>query len=147
MKRAFELFDAEGKGSVSVDDLSRVVTKYTGMEVSKDEAQEYLDQQSNPVLGLSEFTDLFAKLRSVQFPKGHVIFNAGDAGMYEITAGQEKILSSILMFLCSYYPLILHRKAIACTLLIGELFILRRSCFYVELVTLIYTSSFVTINL
>jgi hypothetical protein len=82
MKKAFELFDAEGKGSVSVDDLSRVVTKYTGVEVSKDEAQEYLDQQSSPVLGLSDFTDLFTKLRSVQFPKGHVIFKAGDAGMY-----------------------------------------------------------------
>jgi hypothetical protein len=102
MKKAFELFDAEGKGSVSVDDLSRVVTKYTGMEVSKDEAQEYLDQQSNPVLGLSEFTDLFAKLRSVQFPKGHVIFNAGDAGMYGIISG-GMILLSFLMFNCSYF--------------------------------------------
>jgi len=65
MKKAFEMFDAEGKGTVSVDDLSRVVSKYTGVEVKKEEAQEYLDHTS-PVLGLSEFADLFTKLRSVQ---------------------------------------------------------------------------------
>ena len=65
MKKAFEMFDAEGKGTVSVDDLSRVVSKYTGVEVKKEEAQEYFDHTS-PVLGLSEFADLFTKLRSVQ---------------------------------------------------------------------------------
>jgi serine/threonine protein kinase len=106
MKRAFEMFDREGKGVVSVEDLGHGVGKYTGSTISRDDVQEMLDASasrrqrgeddgapSGSNLALSDFTELFSKLKYVHTPRGGKFFSAGEPGdcMYFINSGKVEI--------------------------------------------------------
>ena len=108
MKKAFEIFDKEGKGVVTVDDLGRIVTKYTGSQFSSDDAKELLAASSSrrqndardeatasnlASLALSDFTELFSKLKYIHVPRGQRFFEAGDTGdcMYFINSGKVEV--------------------------------------------------------
>jgi len=105
MKRAFEVFDSEGKGFANADDLGRVVGQALGSELSSNDLKDMLtavyhhsDYEPPPTagsLGLSlvDFNKLFANLRHQHFPRGHVIYNAGEEGdsMYFINSGKVEV--------------------------------------------------------
>jgi len=103
MKRAFEVFDVENKGYVSSDDLGRVVRVATGKSLSEEEQRDMLAAASGSSssskavgadgLSLSDFSELFGRLKHKHFPRGHVIFRAGEAGgsMYFINSGKVEI--------------------------------------------------------
>jgi serine/threonine protein kinase len=101
MKRAFEAFDAEGKGFVTSNDLGRVVSEHTGSQVSSTDTQEYIDTKRGTHgggaapdnLSLSDFSSLFSGIKHKHFPRGHVIFHAGDTGdaMYFINSGKVEV--------------------------------------------------------
>eukprot|EP00594_Rhizosolenia_setigera_P005476 CAMPEP_0178949188 /NCGR_PEP_ID=MMETSP0789-20121207/5897_1 /TAXON_ID=3005 /ORGANISM="Rhizosolenia setigera, Strain CCMP 1694" /LENGTH=852 /DNA_ID=CAMNT_0020629653 /DNA_START=178 /DNA_END=2736 /DNA_ORIENTATION=- len=107
MKRAFETFDISGKGVVTSEDLTRVVSELTGTQLSSSDSEDMIlaaldahekkstGSSSSSTLSLSDFSKLFSKLRHTHFPKGHVIFNAGDEGdaMYFINAGKVDVLT------------------------------------------------------
>ena len=96
MKRAFEIFDQEGKGFVSSDDLGRVVREETGSEMTDDEREEMLTatrpdtpyDEDDGGMSLSGFSQLFGRLKHKHYPRGHVIFRAGEVGdsMYFINS-------------------------------------------------------------
>jgi len=114
IKRAFEIFDGEGKGFVTADDLGRVVDR-TGQELSESsmmdmqkakrmEGQEERQQQrrrrprnnsenTTRGLSLSDFSNLCGGLKHKHYPKGHIIFHAGEIGeaMYFINSGKVEI--------------------------------------------------------
>lgn len=102
MKRAFEAFDAEGKGFVNAKDLGRVVSEHVGTNVSSTDAQEFIttkrgstngDGASPDNLSLSDFSNLFSGIQRKHFPRGHFIFRAGDPGdaMYFLNSGRVEI--------------------------------------------------------
>ena len=94
MKRAFEVFDEEGKGFVSEEDLGRVVNLATGVKLSESDQKNFLSSTGNKGgLTLSEFSKLFAGIRHKHFPRGHIIFHTGDVGdaMYFINSGKVEI--------------------------------------------------------
>ena len=97
LKKVFESFDDSQKGFVSGDDLGRVLKKLTGEDLSENEKQEMIaetsDESSSMGLSLSNFSRLFAGLKHKHYPRGHVIFNAGDEGdaMYFINSGKVEI--------------------------------------------------------
>jgi len=94
MQRAFQVFDAEGKGFVSVDDLERVATEQTDSKVSLDDTQQYVQAASAANrLSLSQFNKLFSNLAQKHYPRGHYIFHAGDLGdkMFFISSGKVEI--------------------------------------------------------
>ena len=98
LQRAFQVFDAEGKGFVTADDLGRVTSEKTGTKISEHDTKEFLATQSGGVasastLSLSQFNKLFSGLRQKHFPRGHYIFHAGDRGeaMYFISSGKVEI--------------------------------------------------------
>eukprot|EP00550_Attheya_septentrionalis_P011265 CAMPEP_0198299590 /NCGR_PEP_ID=MMETSP1449-20131203/45341_1 /TAXON_ID=420275 /ORGANISM="Attheya septentrionalis, Strain CCMP2084" /LENGTH=912 /DNA_ID=CAMNT_0044001201 /DNA_START=1 /DNA_END=2739 /DNA_ORIENTATION=- len=107
MKKAFEAFDLDGKGFVTSEDLGRVVSEATGSQLSPGETQEMLSEtfegEGNNVgpgtamtqLSLSDFTRLFTRLKHKHFPRGHVIFRAGDEGdaMYFLNSGKIEVLT------------------------------------------------------
>jgi len=103
MKKAFAIFDQAGKGYVTSDDLGRVVSKVTGKVVSSADSKEMLaaasdagfDEEFSPGLSLAVFSDLFGNFKYVHFPKGEMIFNAGDDAdaMYFITSGKVELLT------------------------------------------------------
>jgi len=117
IKRAFEIFDGEGKGFVTADDLGRVVDR-TGQELSESdlkdmqtakrmEGQEQKNSNINDPSGqiynnggdttrglsLSDFSSLCGGLKHKHYPKGHIIFRAGEIGeaMYFINSGKVEI--------------------------------------------------------
>lgn len=93
MKRAFDVFDAQGKGFVTLEDLDRVVTERTGAQLSSNDTKEFAAAQGN--LDFSSFSSLFSRLKHKHFPRGHVIFNAGDTGdaMYFLNSGKVEVLT------------------------------------------------------
>ena len=105
MKRAFEVFDVGGKGFVSSDDLERVVGQLTDSQLSSSDSEDMViatlesqdsanDMKGNaPTLSLSDFSKLFSRLKHQHYPRGHIIFHAGDEGdaMYFINAGKVEI--------------------------------------------------------
>jgi hypothetical protein len=84
LKKVFESFDDDQKGYISADDLARVVKKLTGEELSENDKKEMMaatvDESSATGLSLSGFSKLFAGLKHKHYPRGHVVFNAGDEG-------------------------------------------------------------------
>lgn len=97
LKRAFDVFDAEGKGFVTTDDLGRVTKEHTGSDVTRD-TQEFLATQSGEMstassLSLAQFNTLFSGLRQRHFPRGHYIFRAGELGeaMYFLSSGKVEV--------------------------------------------------------
>jgi serine/threonine protein kinase len=96
MQRAFAVFDAEGKGFVTSDDLGRVASERTGYEISPTDTKEFLATQngdSDSSLSLSQFNKLFSGLNQKHFPRGHYIFHAGEKGesMYFLSSGKVEI--------------------------------------------------------
>ena len=96
MKRAFDIFDTEGKGFVTSADLGRVVKQRTGSHLSSRETQAFLATQqggSAEPLSLTDFEKLSKGLKQRHFPRGHVIFHAGDEGdaMYFLNSGKVEI--------------------------------------------------------
>jgi CRP-like cAMP-binding protein len=98
LQRAFQVFDAEGKGFVTADDLGRVTNERLGSHISSTDTKEFLATQSGGIesssaLSLSQFNKLFSGLRQKHFPRGHYIFHAGDKGeaMYFICSGKVEI--------------------------------------------------------
>jgi serine/threonine protein kinase len=98
MKRAFDIFDAEGKGYVTSGDLGRVASERTGSVVSSSDTEEFLvtrgDGSSSAAnLSLSQFNKIFSGLHQKHFPRGHYIFHAGDPGeaMYFLSSGKVEI--------------------------------------------------------
>jgi serine/threonine protein kinase len=108
MQRAFAVFDLEGKGYITPDDLGRVASEKTGAKLNANETMEYLasggmmqSSQPNPNdpnnatagLSLSQFNKLVSGLNMRHFPRGHIIFHAGDLGeaMYFLNSGKVDI--------------------------------------------------------
>ena len=98
LKRAFEVFDQGGKGFVSADDLNRVVTETTGQSLSDSEKNEMInpfntDTAGSSGLSLSSFSKVAAGLKHKHFPRGHIVFRAGEIGdaMYFINSGKVEI--------------------------------------------------------
>ncbi len=101
LKRAFEAIDEEGKGFVSADDLGRAVSKQTGKQFSESEKKDIIaataeasgnDSHRTSGLSLSSFSNVFAGSKHKHYPRGHIIFHAGDEGdaMYFINSGKYK---------------------------------------------------------
>lgn len=100
MKKAFDTFDAEGKGFVTSDDLGRVVSQRIGHTLSQRDTRAYLktrqgDNSPDEMLSLSGFSGLFAGIHHKHFPRGHVIFHTGDTGdaMYFLSSGKVEVLT------------------------------------------------------
>lgn len=99
MQRAFAIFDAEGRGFVTSDDLSRIASERTGTLISSSDTKEFLATQNGDIssaasnLSLSQFNKLFSGLHQKHFPRGHYIFHAGDDGdsMYFLSSGKVEI--------------------------------------------------------
>jgi serine/threonine protein kinase len=101
MKQAFEAFDNEGKGYVTPNDLGRVVNEHLSTKLSSSDTEEYIATQrgnkgegaSANNISLSDFSSLFSGIRHKHFPRGHIIFHAGDDGdaMYFINSGKVEI--------------------------------------------------------
>jgi serine/threonine protein kinase/CRP-like cAMP-binding protein len=98
MKRAFDVFDLEGKGFVTSGDLGRVASERTGSVVSSSDTEQFLvtrgDGSSSAAnLSLSQFNKIFSGLHQKHFPRGHYIFHAGDPGdaMYFLSSGKVEI--------------------------------------------------------
>ena len=109
LKKVFESFDDSQKGFVSGDDLGRVLKKLTGEDLSENEKQEMIaetsDESSSMGLSLSNFSRLFAGLKHKHYPRGHVIFNAGDEGdaMYFINRCVCAVCCVAGVCVCSIY--------------------------------------------
>lgn len=97
MKKAFDIFDQEGKGFVTSDDLGRVVSERIGQKVLSRDTRAYLasrqGDEASDMLSLSTFQGLFAGIHHKHFPRGHIIFRTGDSGdaMYFLNSGKVQV--------------------------------------------------------
>jgi len=98
LKKAFEAFDLDGKGFVSAKDLSRVVAETTGKEFSDKDNNDIIDPFKDDTVGtkglsLSSFGKVAGNLKHKHFPRGHIVFHAGEEGdaMYFINSGKVEI--------------------------------------------------------
>lgn len=98
MQRAFAVFDTEGKGFVTSDDLERVASEQTGSAISSQDTKEFLaSQNGDPTLAsaisLSQFNKLFSGMKQKHYPRGDYIFHAGEKGesMYFLSSGKVEI--------------------------------------------------------
>lgn len=95
MKRAFEAFDEGGKGYITSSDLGRVVSEHVGGNVSPSDTAQYIATRgvAEDNLSLSDFSSLFSGIKHKHFPRGHIIFHAGDMGdaMYFINSGKVEV--------------------------------------------------------
>ena len=84
LKRAFEVFDEQKKGYVNEEDLTRVITKVTDDSFSDVDARQMISaakqQTKSKGLSLSDFSQLFTRLGHEHYPKGSMIYEAGDIG-------------------------------------------------------------------
>jgi len=98
IKRVFEIYDTEGKGFVTAEDLGRVADR-TGQELSESNRKDMLEVKSSGDgaaamgLSLSDFSQLMGGLKHKHYPRGHILFRAGDVGeaMYFINSGKVEI--------------------------------------------------------
>lgn len=112
LKRAFEVFDMEGKGYVDEADLGRVMTKVTGRSMSASDGKEMISaareersgsfRSSNSSsstttggLSLSDFSQLFSRLGHEHYKRGDYVYRPGDEGdkMFFINSGKIDILT------------------------------------------------------
>jgi len=110
LHRAFAVFDAEGKGFVTSDDLAHVAAERTGSSISEKDAKAFVSTHSlsgeseteSDGLSLSQFNQLFSGLVQQHFPRGHFIFRQGDKGdtMYFISSGRVEILTRDGKLIC-----------------------------------------------
>ena len=69
MKSVFDVFDEDGKGYVTGEDIGKVVTEHTGEVLKTHDANEFLkvgNQDSE--LSLSNFSNLFSGMKHKHFP-------------------------------------------------------------------------------
>jgi hypothetical protein len=102
LKRAFDLFDAKGKGFVTNTDIGRVMAKVTGSQLSQEDEKDLLravnrssSHKSSNGLSLSDFSQLFSRLSHEHYKEGDYLYHPGDAAdaMYFINSGKIKILT------------------------------------------------------
>ena len=103
LKRAFEVFDTEGKGYVNEADLGRVMTKVTGRSMSASDGKEMISAASfhsnssstRGGLSLSDFSQLFSRLGHEHYKRGDYVYRPGDEGdkMFFINSGKVEILT------------------------------------------------------
>lgn len=94
MKSVFDVFDEDGKGYVSAQDIGKVVTARTGEVLKTKDTDDFLKEGNNESeLSLSDFSNLFSGLKHKHFPRGHYIFHAGDEGgsMYFLSSGKVEV--------------------------------------------------------
>ena len=96
MKLVFDVFDEDGKGYITGDDVARQISETTGEVLSSKDTQAYMSfrkSSSGQDMSLSDFSKLFAGLKQRHFPRGHYIFHAGDPGksMYFLSSGKVEI--------------------------------------------------------
>ena len=83
LKRAFEVFDAEGKGYVNEHDLARVMSKVTGSSMSRSDRKNMIEASKNSSsvgLSLSDFAQLFSRISHEHYNRGDYIYRTGDEG-------------------------------------------------------------------
>lgn len=104
LKRAFEVFDKEGKGYVNEADLGRVMTKVTGSTLSPSDSKAMITaaknrkeshSSSSAGLSLSDFSQLFSRLSHQHYKRGDYVYHPGDTGnaMFFINSGKVEILT------------------------------------------------------
>jgi len=102
LKRAFEVFDLEGKGYVNEADLGRVMAKVTGSSFSPSDSKDMITaakkqspHSSSAGLSLSDFSQLFWSNSHHHYKQGDYIYHPGDNGiaMYFINSGKVEILT------------------------------------------------------
>jgi len=99
LKRAFQVFDEEGKGYVNENDIGRIVAKVTGTTMSRSDRRAMLHatkkESATDGLSLSDFSQLFPQLNHQHYKRGENIYNPGDNGdrMFFINSGKVEILS------------------------------------------------------
>jgi serine/threonine protein kinase len=95
MKLVFDVFDEDKKGYVTGDDIGRLVTEHTGEKLNSKETNDYLKSRNkeSQEVSLSSFSKLFSGLKHKHYPRGHLLFNAGDDGgsMYFLSSGKVEI--------------------------------------------------------
>ncbi|KAL3917541.1 MAG: hypothetical protein SGILL_004665, partial [Bacillariaceae sp.] len=97
MKAVFDVFDEDGKGYVTGEDIGKAVTEHTGEVLKTKDTNEFLklggEDSEEGEVSLSHFSKLFSGLRHKHFPRGHCIFHAGDEGssMYFLNSGKVEI--------------------------------------------------------
>jgi serine/threonine protein kinase len=99
MKKAFDTFDAEGKGFITSHDIGRVVSQRIGQQLSQRDTRALLKSRkgddAQEMLSLSDFSALFNGMHMKHFPRGHIIFHIGDTGdaMYFLSSGKVEVLT------------------------------------------------------
>jgi CRP-like cAMP-binding protein len=97
MKAVFDVFDEDGKGYITGEDIGKVVSEHTGEVLKTKDTNEFLklggEDSGEGEISLSHFSKLFSGLRHKHFPRGHCIFHAGDEGssMYFLNSGKVEI--------------------------------------------------------
>jgi serine/threonine protein kinase len=74
MKSVFDVFDKDGKGFVTGEDIGKVVTARTGQELKTHDANEFLkDGNQQSELSLSDFSNLFSGMKHKHFPVSTIV--------------------------------------------------------------------------
>jgi serine/threonine protein kinase len=74
MKSVFDVFDKDGKGYVTGEDIGKVVTAQTGQELKTHDANEFLkDGNQESELSLSGFSNLFSGMKHKHFPVSSIV--------------------------------------------------------------------------
>ena len=74
MKSVFDVFDKDGKGFVTGEDIGKVVTAQTGQELKTHDANEFLkDGNQQSELSLSDFSNLFSGMKHKHFPVSSIV--------------------------------------------------------------------------
>ena len=69
MKSVFDVFDEDGKGYVTGEDIGKVVTEHTGEVLKTHDANEFLKVGNQDLeLSLSNFSNLFSGMKHKHFP-------------------------------------------------------------------------------
>ena len=81
LKRAFEVFDEEGKGYVNASDLGRVLSKVTGASMSRQDSNAMMKatkMSATAGLSLSDFDQLFSRIGHQHYNRGDYIYRPDD---------------------------------------------------------------------
>ena len=75
MKAVFDVFDEDGKGYVTGEDIGKVVTEHTGEVLKTHDANEFLKVGNQDLeLSLSNFSNLFSGMRHKHYPVSFNMF-------------------------------------------------------------------------
>lgn len=99
MKVVYDMLDEEGKGYVTGKDLNRFVAEQTGQVLNSEHTRQFFEQGDDggddEELSLSDFSKLFSGLKHKHYPRGHILFRAGDVGksMYFLSSGKVEVMT------------------------------------------------------